>query len=236
MLEASSWALQQRCVLCAALTCRVSLPALTDLQVFGGKVGLRSPPLAALVAELLQPVGSSCCALWAESEGSQNRVLGCFHVLGCKPGVHACVQCIAWQAVSLTGFGPLRVAPLQATEDERQLLCSAPADSLVGLVHCRLLEVVSHVFPLFLFTIASLLMPYCWVLLLLHRCLLRLLLMAGILASAASHCLVAGCSRLPGLIKFSWGCPAFRGSSTQCCPLHPAFRSSPCRRCGRTGM
>lgn len=33
---------------------------------------------------------------------------------------------------------------LQATEDERQLLCSAPADSLVGLVHCRLLEVVSE--------------------------------------------------------------------------------------------
>lgn len=37
----------------------------------------------------------------------------------------------------------------QATEDGAQLLCPAPADSLVGLVHCRLLEVVS---PLNLFT------------------------------------------------------------------------------------
>lgn len=91
---------------------------------------------------------------------------------------------------------PLRVAPLQATEDERQLLCSAPADSLVGLVHCRLLEVVSFVFPLCFSTIALLPMPCCSVLLLLHHCLLHLLLMAGTLASAASHCLVAGCPRL----------------------------------------
>lgn len=82
------------------------------------------------------PCGAACTSASSASPHRLRWALGfLLHIVCTKRLNHPDFWCVA--------------SCPQATEDGAQLLCPAPADSLVGLVHCRLLEVVS---PLNLFT------------------------------------------------------------------------------------
>lgn len=70
------------------------------MQVFGGKIGLRSPPLAPLVAELLHPVSAACPHLPCWAVTGHMLPAGQVAPLACA----APVACCALQAAGTSHF------------------------------------------------------------------------------------------------------------------------------------